>query len=113
MPSAGLNIHCQTTPQATKDMENEYRYMVRKKPSNRTFWSTKTARRNPSASAPTMKNEPNRPVFIRSVVQRSLVKRLTYWVSPAQSERGSIFELEREMRKAQRMDATEAMSTLA
>ena len=25
MPSAGLNIHCQITPQATNDMENEYR----------------------------------------------------------------------------------------
>src|SRR6185436_1542529 len=113
MPSAGLNIHCQTTPQATNDMENEYRYKVRKTPSNFTFWSMKTASRNPSARAPAMKHRPNRLMLIRAVVQRSLLNRLTYWVRPAQSERGSILELDREMRTVQRMDATYAMSTVA
>src|SRR4029450_8000619 len=106
MPSAGLNIHCQITPQATNEMENEYRNRVRKTPSNRTFWSMKTASRNPSTSAPTMKKIQKRAVLIRAVDQRSEENRLTYWVRPAQSERGSILELEREMRMVQRMDAT-------
>jgi hypothetical protein len=44
--------------------------------------------------------------LIIAVVQRSEEKRLTYWVRPAQSARGSILELEREMRTVQRMDAT-------
>src|SRR5262252_5522613 len=106
MPSAGLNIHCQTTPQATKDMANEYRYKVRKTPSSLTFWSMKTASRNPNAKAPTMKNNPNRPRLISAVFHRSVVKRLTYWVRPAQSARGSILDVESEMRRVQRMDAT-------